>query len=71
LDTYCSCSNSIDIIGISLFFFLIDAILKRFCDGLKLEMAKVVIGLIKELYVRFFEQSILDAMGVVYHQYWL
>jgi hypothetical protein len=43
--------------------------LKRFCDGLKLEMAKVVVGVIKELDVRFLEQLVLDAMGVVYLQY--
>jgi hypothetical protein len=38
---------------------------KRFCDGLKLEMAEVVVGLIEELNFGFLEQLILDAMGVV------
>jgi hypothetical protein len=34
-------------------------------------MAKVVEGLIVKLNACFFEQSILDAMGIVYPQYWL
>ncbi len=70
MDACCSCSNSIDSIGISLFFKLMQ-FFKRFCDGLKLEMAEATIGLIKELDVRFLEQLVLDAMGVVYLQYWL
>jgi hypothetical protein len=45
--------------------------LKRFCDGLRLEMAKAVIGIIEELNVWFLQQLVLDAMGVVYPQYWL
>jgi hypothetical protein len=34
-------------------------------------MAKVVVGLIEELNVRFLKQLVLNAMGVVYPQYWL
>jgi len=43
----------------------------RFCDGLKLEMVEVVLSLIEELDIRFPKQSVLDAIGVVYPQYWL
>jgi hypothetical protein len=46
-------------------------ILKRFCDGLRLEMVEAIIGLIEELDVWFLEQLVLDAMGVVHPQYWL
>jgi hypothetical protein len=38
---------------------------------LKLELAKVVTGLIKELDARFPEQTIFNAMGIIYPQYWL
>jgi hypothetical protein len=34
-------------------------------------MAKLAVGLIEELDARFFEQTILDATGIVYAQYWL
>jgi hypothetical protein len=34
-------------------------------------VAKAIEGLIAEFNVHFFEQSILDAMGIVYPQYWL
>jgi hypothetical protein len=34
-------------------------------------VAKVVEGLIVELNARFFEQFVLDIMGIVYPQYWL
>jgi hypothetical protein len=43
----------------------------RFCDGLTLEMVEFVLGLIEELDVRFPKQSVLNAVGVVYPQYWL
>jgi hypothetical protein len=33
---------------------------------LKLELTKAIIGLIEELDVRFFEQIVYDAMGIVY-----
>jgi hypothetical protein len=42
--------------------------LKRFCDGLWLEMAKAAIGLIEELDVWFLEQLVSNAMGVIYLQ---
>jgi hypothetical protein len=34
-------------------------------------MAKAVKGLITKLDARFFEQAVMDAMGIVYPQYWL
>jgi hypothetical protein len=34
-------------------------------------MVEVVLGLIEKLDVRFPKQSVLDAIGVVYPQYWL
>jgi hypothetical protein len=34
-------------------------------------MAKAVEGLIAKLDVRFLEQVAMDAMGIVYSQYWL
>jgi hypothetical protein len=34
-------------------------------------VAKVVEGSISELNACFFEQFVLDAMGIVYPQYWL
>jgi hypothetical protein len=34
-------------------------------------VANVVEGLIAKLNVHFFEQSVLDVMGIVYPQYWL
>jgi hypothetical protein len=48
LDAYCNCLDSIDNIGI-LFIFKLMQILKRFCDGLRLEMVEAIIGLIEEL----------------------
>jgi hypothetical protein len=34
-------------------------------------MVEVVVGFIEELNVCFFEQLVLNAMGVVYPQFWL
>ncbi len=38
---------------------------------MRLELAKVAIGLIEKLDVRFPEQMIFDAIEIVYPQYWL